>query len=313
LCERAGANYITNNPDYVIEVQIGFLEDLIAIHHPDGVIIHPIQESAVAPAVDKLTEAGIVCMSYDDVIPSENIVSLVYHQFAGEGVGVDILGQWFVEKSQELGKPIHIYEIIMDRSYESTWDRHDGLLRGIEEAGGSDFVTVTESPDVMHQDDIAANYVMDAFTADPTLNATFGGGGGSSGAPAGLQAIGRLYPIGHPDHIILTSCIGDPKIIEYMEDGVWDAAMNHGSWDLVDCSVQKMFNYTVLGQPVDAVTVVPMIVIDDKNMDTVKLYGCTPVWPKMPLENYELWPVLDFSEIGVEMPTKTRRMELLGY
>ena len=120
--------------------------------------------------------------------------------------------------------------------------------------------------------------------------------------------------VAHPDHIIIMSNLCDPPIAEWARNGYIDAMTNHGAWDMVDYITQLMLNHVVLGQPVPKHTSIPLFLITADTMDTARAWGCTPLWGDMQAAaDYSEWPVLDFSELGVEMPTTARRMELLGY
>jgi ABC-type sugar transport system substrate-binding protein len=318
---RSGAKVLSVDSNFNIEIQIANMQDMISIHKPDTLLIHPVQEAAVAPLCDQAAEAGIAVFDYDGQIPSDKIISKVEHDFdllATDGIagfGADIVGRFLVEEAQRRGiTQVHVAEIVMDRGYDSSWQRHDGFVAGIEEAGGADWVKVTMLPDCMHMPDIAADQIMDAFQSDPTYNAIFGEGGGSAGGPVGLEGIDRNFPVGHPDHVMMLSMLCDPPVAEWARAGYIDLMTNHGPWDLVDAISQLMLNYVVLGQPVPEHVAIPLVIITPDNMDTLTMWGCTPLWGDMQAAGiYDEWPLLDFSELGIEQPTLARRMELLGY
>jgi hypothetical protein len=47
-----------------------------------------------------------------------------------------------------------------------------------------------------------------------------------------------------------------------------------------------------------------MVVITPDNSHTARQFGAPAAWPRLPHGTWDLWPVLDLSEIGVEMPKK---------
>ena len=83
---------------------------------------------------------------------------------------------------------------------------------------------------------------------------------------------------------------------------------------MVDAVTQCMLNHVVLGEAVPRSVNIPLVLITQDNVDTLSMWGCTPLWGTMQAAgDYDEWPMLDFSELGIEQPTKARRMELLGY
>jgi len=80
--------------------------------------------------------------------------------------------------------------------------------------------------------------------------------------------------------------------------------------------VKNALHFVVLGQPVIKDIPVPMDIVTLDNIDSLTQFGCTPIYSKLPVawgDNWALWPVLDTSEIGVDIPTKAMRIELMGY
>ena len=143
----------------------------------------------------------------------------------------------------------------------------------------------------------------------------------------GLKALGRLVPPGDPDHVITAFNDCDTLTVETLDAGNLDAFGTHQSWDLCDVVVKLAFTHTILGQPVPGKIDVPMKVITRDNIDTEegKVLGA-PVYPRMPVGQWDLWPVLDTSlgvspglvgpdgnYVEIETPTKALRMELQGY
>jgi ABC-type sugar transport system substrate-binding protein len=176
-----------------------------------------------------------------------------------------------------------------------------------------DLVTVTESADSKWLDETAANIVIDNFTTNPDLNAVFVHGGSGSGIIEGLKSIDRLLPVGDPDHV--TVCTNDEgtAIVNWTREGFIDAFGSHQSWDLIDGVVKQAFMSTVVGNPVKWDATVPMVAVTHDNVDSLSLFGVAPGWPWMPQGNWDLWPVMDLSGLGIETPTKAMRQEVQGY
>jgi len=310
LAGRSGAEVIAYDCQVDVELQVDFIDNCIAVTHPEAIIVHAVNEPMLAPSVDKATAAGIPCFAYDFEIPSENVVSFAYHDFDGE-FGSNLVGEYFIERAEAENKELIIYEIWGLRSMLSMTDRHEGFHRAVDQCP---LITVVESGGEAYSDPLTAEVVEAAFPAHPELNAIFHQTGGVGGCISGLRSIGRLFTVDNPDHVLIAINDTDTRVVEGMRDGFIDAFGSHGSWDLGDVTVKSMLNYVVLGEPVPPVVAIPMFVLTTENIDTLRVFGGVPaVYPLMPEGQWDLWPVMDTSEIGIPTPTKALRMELKGY
>lgn len=303
LIERAGGEVLHFDPGCDVARQIGYVEDLIAVRHPDALLIHAVDEAMVAPVCDQAAAAGIAVFPWDFNVPTDTITSYVYHDFDGPA-GSCVVGDYFVQVAEETDMTLNIYEVWGMRSSPSSVDRHVGFHRAVD---GHPLIIVTESPDSQWSDEVAASLVMDAFTAQPELNALYVHGGGSSGAIEGLRGIGRLLPYGDPDHVIIATNDCDTRVVEAMDDGQLDAFGSHGPRDLVDITVQLAFTKVILGKSVPKDVAIPMTMVTPENIDTLMLFGSLAAWPRMPQGQWDLWPVLDASSIGIEIPTEAMK------
>jgi len=322
LLERAGCDVLNYDPNMDIEKQIAFFEDCVAMHHPDAVIVLPINNTTLGPSVDMCAENNIPVFAYDlKPAPTENVTAFTDHDFLAEscggGCGCDLVGKYYVDWAKEHDKKLYVYEVWMDFALEAGFPRHDGFVDGIENVpDGEQWVEIAAQGETLHSEDVGANLIMDAFTVDPKLNAIWCHGGGFSGSARGLEAIGCLKPIDDPDHVVIGAVSFDTAVLELMEEGLYTVAQNQGFWDEVDVLVKYIFLNVVLGQPVPEDTHIPMVTITLDNMHEIRTYGATPLFPYMPSdtrEDYDKWPVLDTAELGVPTPTKEMRMEILGY
>jgi len=302
LLTRSGAEYSLYDPEWDIEKQISFMEDLVALKSADAVIIHAIDEHMLVPVVDKCMDAGIPVVCWDEQIYSDKVVSKVYHHFDGPE-GTNVCGKYFVEIAEQTGEPLYIYSIWADRAMEMVHDRHVGLEKGI---GGSPLVTVMDSgTDSFGSDEVCANLITDAFTAHPELNAVFCDDGGGPGVIEGLRSMDRLFPVGNTDHVVLVMHDIDTPTVKAMQDGYIDGVSTHATMEVAgDIPIKVLFTYVMLGQPVPQNVPLPMKMLTSENFDTEKMYGQTPVWPLWAPEEWDKWPILDTTSLGIEIPTK---------
>jgi hypothetical protein len=56
-----------------------------------------------------------------------------------------------------------------------------------------------------------------------------------------------------------------------------------------------------------------LVLLTPENVDTEMYNGVAAAWPRMPRNEWDLWPVMDTSWMGIETPTKAMRLEYQGY
>jgi len=260
---------------------------------------------------EKYEDAGIPVFNFDLVLPSTKVTCRVSHLFKDPEIGTGLAGKFFVDKAQELGKPLKVFFIWGIRGWQMCQDRFHGFTAITDQH--PDLVTVVESADSEWSPEIMANLVTDAFTADPSLNAIFAMGGMPTGIVSALTAIGRLHPVGDPNHVIVLSHDLNPAAESAMKEGNIDATLDHMSWDLVQLIDNFLFYYVVLHQPVPELHYEPMVVVTTENMDTLQIYGVDVDYCHYPWNEWDQWPVMDFSTLGYPPPTKAMRMQYAGY
>lgn len=300
LVERAGGEFSNYDAEFKVENQIAWMEDIASLKTADAVILHPAQETMVIPAAELCVNAGIPVTVWDTLVPSNKMSGNVYHDFDGPE-GCVLMGEWIVDYAERTGEQINIYDPWSSHAVQHCVDRQVGFKRAVED---HPLITMLEAGDTGASNDVCADWVMDAFTTHPELNALFFDGGGSEGGIEGLRAIDRLKPMGDPDHVILMINDMNRNTLKAMDDGYLDLLTSHSHMHMIDVPVKLIFTKLILGQPVPWNVPLPMVMVTTDNWTELMLWGMTPVWPWLPEEQWDLWPVLDTSEIGLETPTK---------
>lgn len=323
LLKRSGAEYISFNADLDCEAQVAYIEDLIAVTHPDGILAAPTDEYCASAVLDKAVKAGIPVSSLDRELVCEEDIASVYHDMDGK-FGSNVVGDYFIKLAEETEKHLYLYEVWGDMATDTAQARHRGFHSAVDTR--PDLITVAESGDTKWSDEVACSYVMDAFTAHLEYNAIYVHGGGSTGTVEALRSMGRLLPPDDPKHVVVVTNDVDTVVFQAVLDGLLDGCGTHQSWDLADIWVKLLFTRAILGQPTAQEVAIPMKVITLDNIYTAEgtVLGA-PVYPLMPAAQWDLWPVLDSSKTGslvmnpgdvpyaLKTPTKEMRMELLGY
>ena len=305
----AGAEYTFFGQPFDLSQVMAWYEDVTAAGWADATISEVIFEYELVPVVERAAAAGIDIYDFDLVTMTPAVTAAVWHNFDGP-YGSNVIGQYYVDRAEREDRTFNIYEVWIMRAMVSSQRRHAGFRRPVDQC---DRITVMESPDAFSTDAATYDAVMDAFTAHPELDAIFIHGAGINGAVEALRTIGRLYPVDHPDHVVLAINDSETGSEVNMRDGYLDAFGTHGCRDLADEVVKLALLHLVLGQPVPKLTDVPMKVVTTDNIDTIKVLGGTPVWSMLPKADWARWPVLDSTELGILTPTVNMRMELLGY
>jgi len=308
--ERAGGTYSSFDANLVVDAQIADLDNIIAQKSADVLILHPVEEYSSVPAVERVVAAGIPVFTWDATSPTEAVTSFAHHKFDGPA-GTNVVAEYLVELAEKENKQINLLEIWAIPDSVHIQSRHVALHEVID--GHPLINVVAETAGTGGSSETTAAYVEDAVGAHPEINAIFGDGGGQDAAVDGLRAAGRLFKVGDPNHIILIGNDTDARTIQAVVDGYWDAFGTHQPWDLADLPVKLLLTSVILGESVPQEVVVPMEAVTSENIETIKVFGATPCYVWMPAGNWDLWPVLDTSEIGLEAPTVEMRKDLKGY
>jgi ABC-type sugar transport system substrate-binding protein len=148
------------------------------------------------------------------------------------------------------------------------------------------------------------NAIMDAFTADPTLNAIYLNGGMFDGTVQALKNIDKWAPIGEPDHVYWFAQDLFPAAAESIRSGHLHGVGMNDPWAHGDAGAKAALLITSLGKTPPTPIITPVEFIDLSNIDTPP-WGQPKRWGEYWLEepNIDNWPILDRSDVGLETPT----------
>jgi len=294
--QKAGAEYTLHDANLDVAAELAMLEDLV-VAKPDGVLVHPVDGWAAAPMVDKLTEAGIPVFNFCVECPTESVVG--YYEANNFEMG-KAMGEWVADYFEQAGVPGYVFECQGLIKTFIAMGRHDGFMAGIE---GSN-VTMNPGPDCEWADEKCSNGVIDAFPAHPEYNCVYCHGGMVNGAIEGLRTVGRLYPVGDPEHVLSVSVDANDQTCRLIREGWSSAVTSHDSWPEVDLSIKAMFTHVILGKSVPQKVILPSPVYfyDEVVADWERELPL--IWGNIMLKEipYDDLPVLDMSDY-IETPT----------
>lgn len=307
LVTKAGGVYETIDADFSVESQLSSYEDAV-IKGYDGLITMPVDSAASVETIDKVSEQGLKCFNLDHLIPTSNILGTATHDQVSMG---RVVGQWLVDKAEETGEHITVFEIWGLMSMEGAQRRHKGFHEAVD---GNPNITVIESADAQWSNDLANTYVTEVLPTHPEINAIWSMGAMVQGVTEALGSIDRLYPAGDPNHVYQLSCDEDPGSCTNIRLAYLDGAALHSPWEEGDAAMKAMLTYVCLGLPVPREQVFDSFVIDTENIDDSGRYGAPMVWGEMmqQVTDFNAWPVLEgYPEGFIETPTAD--MKQAGY
>ncbi|RVA17171.1 sugar ABC transporter substrate-binding protein, partial [Mesorhizobium sp. M7A.F.Ca.CA.002.05.1.1] len=171
--EEAGATFTTSSAEFDVPTQTRLMEDAIATHAYDAIVLHPIDPTSMATTIDKAIASGIDV--YNWVLPA-NTDKLT--GFAGydadtmEGNGQ--IGVKFSELAKTAGataeKPYRVLEIWGARALPICQARHHGVGLGL---AGDPAVEIVESVDTSGQPESVIKAIQDAFARYPDIKAIY--------------------------------------------------------------------------------------------------------------------------------------------
>ncbi|MBA7665879.1 hypothetical protein ES703_73953 [subsurface metagenome] len=291
---KAGSELLAiQDANMVMDKVITDLEDVIAAGEADVVIICAVDSAASVPIVERVIESGIDVVAYGSDIPAADVISCGWHDYTAMGA---LTGQCLVDEAEKLGKPVICYEIVGHPGDDSWVRRHTGFRSVVDPH--PDLITVFESPSTGWSAAQAQTFVTDVFAVHPDWNAIMVPGDLSDGPYEALKTIGRLYPVGDPNHVITVAMDVGPRAAEIIEEGCWDAIVEHSPWEETDLAIKAYFLH-LLGKPVNRYYNGRLYIVNQENVDNPMLWA---YWVGRDPADV---PILDLSDI---IPTPYKGM-----
>jgi ABC-type sugar transport system substrate-binding protein len=175
----------------------------------------------------------------------------------------------------------------------------------VEGVEGRSSVTLVAGTDCEWADEKCANAVMDAFPANPQLNAIMTHGGMLKGASEGLKSIGRLYPAGDPNHVPMITIDENDSTCELIRDGWASAVAMHDAWVQTDYTFKTACHSVILGNAIPKEVFLPTGVVTHEMIVADWERDIPTVWGLIMLKGIDLktLPVLYLTEY-ISTPTK---------
>lgn len=219
VAEARGVQVLEFSAQSSADTQLSQIEDMIA-RGVDGIIINPTDVNAIGIGVIRANERGIPVVAMDGNINDGELTALVESDNVAHGrAGADLM----VQAAERMGMDVSdlvVLELLGDQATTSGVERHEGFTARAAELG----IEIVAQLPTMWQSDRAYNATLDAFQANPEINAIFEASDIAmhSGVEAALRQIGRLEPVGTDGHVIITAVDGGPAGLDAVRNGFID-------------------------------------------------------------------------------------------
>jgi ribose transport system substrate-binding protein len=267
--KERGYELLTVNANGDPAQQVTDIQNLIS-RGVDYVLLTPADGKAIAPAVAAADAAGIPVISVPDrVVPPIAVTIAMDEIDTGNQAGKFIVDAVTKKNGAPVGKVVHIEGIT---GIPSAMARKEGFRSVIDQHPG---LEVVASQDGGYDTDQSFKVMVDILQANPQIDAVFATNDAEAiGVTAALKSQGRLFPVGHPDHIVLLGADGSKPAIEDIRNGVQDATLSLNPIKSAHKAVDVVADLES-GNQVDSEIIWPTQLITTENIDSpeVAKYG----------------------------------------
>ena len=208
FAEKNNIELIVTDAKSTADTQMQQVEDLIT-KKVDAIVMCPVDSGALAAAVQKANTAGIPVVSFDRNIKGGTLTGLAESDNTAHGAkGADLMKQ-AAEKLNIKVADLIVLELLGTQSATAGLERHNGFSNRAKELG----INIVSSLPTEFKNDNAYNAVLDAFQANPNINAIFIPSDNAlySGVESALRQLGKLIHTGEKGHIVITTVDGGPQ------------------------------------------------------------------------------------------------------
>lgn len=201
------------------EEQTRQIEDFIT-SGVDAIILLPVDSAALVTAVQQAVDAGIPVVSMDRSVEGDVATATIESDNVVHGAAAADLMLAAAQAQGMEAADLKVLELLGDQASSSGVERHEGFADRCEELG----ITIVSSLPTNWQADQAYSSTLDAFQANPDINAIFEASDIAmhSGVISALEQLGKKAAAGEEGHIIITTVDGGPQGCEEVAAGYID-------------------------------------------------------------------------------------------
>ena len=253
------------------ETQVGQIEDFIT-SGVDGIIILPVDSSALSNAVSNAVSADIPVVSMDRSVDGDVATATIESDNYEHGkAAADYMLEAAEAQGMEAGD-LKVLELLGDQASSSGVERHEGFSEQCEALG----IEIVAALPTNWDADESYNSVLDGFQANNEINAIFEASDIAmhSGVSSALEQLGKYAPVGEDGHIIITTVDGGPNGIAAVSDGYIDAMAEQALLEMGSEALNTVLSAANGETPEKLIRLNP-VKVDATNADSDEL------WPNM--------------------------------
>ena len=291
LVEGAGGECTIYNAQGDAATQAQMVDDAI-IAKPDMLVVKPVDQAALVPALQRANQANIPIITIDmGIVEDADVDILCAVQTRQESLG-SINAQFVVDKAKETGVKAKIVTVLGDMSSDVAVKRQTGFNEVIE--ANPDYAEVLAETEAKWDASQAYTAVKDMMTAHPDANTVFCSADGMGiGAVQALTDMGYTAKVGEEGHITFVCIDCDPNGCKNVAAGIIDQEAEHNAALHSDIAFKVIVDYLHGYEVPEAV----LFETTARNADNI-----SEAWGNMDVKNVANWGWTDQDIYVLQTP-----------
>lgn len=227
---KLGWKTVTTNADGDVAKQVNDIDNLITMR-VKAIVSVPQDSAAIVPAVEKANRAGIPFFTIDRSVLGGNVVLTVLanNYLAGQQQGEHLIKLLTQKYGEPRGKVLELQGDLATNVAQLRGKGFDDVVAKYPK------IKLIQRP-TKWDPKVGADATEDVLTTNPDLDAVyFHSEYTGTGVVPALERVGRLKPVGHPDHIIVLGIDGTPEALDWIREGKMDST-----------SAQPLYDYGIV-------------------------------------------------------------------
>ena len=225
-----GWKTVTTNADGSVAKQVNDIDNLITMG-VSAIVSVPQDSAAIVPAVERANRAGIPFFTIDRSAFGGDVVLTVLanNYLAGQQEGENLIKLLTEKYGEPRGKVLELQGDLATNVAQLRGQGFDDVVKKYPK------IKLIQKP-TKWDPKVGADATEDVLTTDPDLDAVyFHSEYTGAGVVPALERLGKIKPVGHPDHIIVLGIDGSPEALDWIRDGIMDST-----------SAQPLYDYGIV-------------------------------------------------------------------
>lgn len=232
-----------------------------------AILISPVDDKAGSKLVEDANKAGIAVGTIDSHVTQGGDV-VIESETDNLACGA-VQGQAMIDLA--MGTNLNVLVVQGLKGSTAAEQRQQGFLDAID---GEKNITVTATAYGAWSGTDSQQAVLNAFQAHPEINAIFNTSDVNTvGTIEALRQLGKLAPVGDPEHILMTSNDGFPYGLDFIRAGYVDASATQQSLKMGADAIQALAGAAAGKAPASKENYLPPILVTATNVDDPELWG----------------------------------------